>query len=645
MKLTNNKILILILIISSALRLYHYFEIPYTHDEFSALFRTHFNSFSELIEKGVKVDGHPAGIQVFLYYWTAIFGYSEWIVKLPFICFGILSVLMIYLIAKEWYNETVALISASFLASIQFTIMYSQIARPYISGLFFSLLMVYFWTKIIRYPHKQFYLNSLFFVISAIFCAYNHYFSLLFAAIVGVSGIFFIQKQFLLKYMASGFIIALLYIPHLQIFIYQLKVGGVGGWLGKPNNDFILNYLGYIFDFSTVTYLLIALLIIFGLFKSGKIQQNFRHFTLFLSWFILPFLIGFFYSKYVNSVLQYSVLIFSMPFLFFVLFGHFKSMPIKANLILVFAILSVNTYAVVKERKHYELFYNSPYEQILADQESAKRTFSNNACIIDSNDENKKISQYYIDKMNYKTDFIWYDSFGSEKDFIAYIQKQSQVSDYMYFGCLSSIDPNVIPLIQDYFPEIEKQKNYAGGTTFVFSKSNNSEKVIDLQDFETKGKKLWSSIDENKISDSLAFSGKFSYVLDEKTEWGPKFAIPLSKVMLNKNNFIDISAKVHLTAKSDDILLVATLNSTDQNFFWSGTSFDRFITNTCHDKKDWITIHHSVKLSDMNLNYPDIQLQIYVWNKGLHKFLIDDISINLRKGNPMIYGLLEKIEQ
>ena len=645
MKLTNNKILILILIISSALRLYHYVEIPYTHDEFSALFRTHFNSFSELIEKGVKVDGHPAGIQVFLYYWTAIFGYSEWIVKLPFICFGILSVLMIYLIAKEWYNETVALISASFLASIQFTIMYSQIARPYISGLFFSLLMVYFWTKIIRDPHKRLYLNSLFFIVSATLCAYNHYFSLLFAVIVGVSGIFFIQKQFLLKYMASGFIIALLYIPHLQIFIYQLKVGGVGGWLGKPNNDFILNYLGYIFDFSIVTYLLIALLIIFGLFNSGKIQQNFKHFTLFLSWFILPFLIGFFYSKYVNSVLQYSVLIFSMPFLFFVLFGHYKSMPIKANLILVFAILSVNTYAVVKERKHYELFYNSPYEQILADQESAKRTFSNIACLIDSNDENKKMSQYYIDKLNYKTDFVWYDSFGSEKDFIAYIQKQAQVSDYMYFGCLSSIDPNVVPLIQDYFPEIEKQKNYAGGTTFVFSKSNNSEKVIDLQDFETKGKKLWSSIDENKISDSLAFSGKFSYVLDEKTEWGPKFEIPLREVMLNKNNFIDISAKVHLTGKSDDILLVATLNSTDQNFFWSGTSFDRFITNTCLDKKNWITIHHSVKLSDMNLNYPDIQLQIYVWNKGLNKFLIDDISINLRKGNPMIYGLVEKIEQ
>ncbi len=39
----------------------------------------------ELIEGGVKVDGHPAGIHVFLYYWTKLFGTNEWIVKLPFI--------------------------------------------------------------------------------------------------------------------------------------------------------------------------------------------------------------------------------------------------------------------------------------------------------------------------------------------------------------------------------------------------------------------------------------------------------------------------------------------------------------------------------------------------------------------------------
>jgi hypothetical protein len=65
MKLNNRVILILIIIVAATLRLINYCELPFTHDEFSALFRLNFDSFSELIEKGVKIDGHPAGVQVY----------------------------------------------------------------------------------------------------------------------------------------------------------------------------------------------------------------------------------------------------------------------------------------------------------------------------------------------------------------------------------------------------------------------------------------------------------------------------------------------------------------------------------------------------------------------------------------------------
>ena len=58
--------ILIILSIAIILRFYHLFDIPFTHDEFSTLFRTNFSSFSELIEKGVKIDGHPAGLQFFV---------------------------------------------------------------------------------------------------------------------------------------------------------------------------------------------------------------------------------------------------------------------------------------------------------------------------------------------------------------------------------------------------------------------------------------------------------------------------------------------------------------------------------------------------------------------------------------------------
>jgi uncharacterized membrane protein len=192
-EIINRCILLGIMIVAAVLRFYDYANIPFMHDEFSALFRTQFDSFLELIQKGVKeTDTHPPGIQVFLYYWVKLFGTSEWVVKLPFTLCGLLSVALIYLIAKKWYNETVGLISAAFLASIQYTIMYSQIERPYVSGLFFSLAMVYFWTQLIQNPEKHFYRNSIFYILFSSLCAYNHHFSLLFTAIVGLTGLFLI---------------------------------------------------------------------------------------------------------------------------------------------------------------------------------------------------------------------------------------------------------------------------------------------------------------------------------------------------------------------------------------------------------------------------------------------------------------------
>lgn len=260
----NKSILALIIVVSIILRFFNFSEIPFTHDEFSALFRLDFDSFSELIFKGVKIDGHPAGIQVFLYYWTKLFGFEEWVIKLPFAFFGIIAIYLIYLIGKKWFNESVGLISAAFLSSIQFTIIYSQIARPYISGMFFSLLMIYYWSNIVTSPNKKFTKNSILFILASSLCNYNHHFSLLFATLVGISGLFFIQRQFLVKYIICGIIIFILYIPHLNIFFYQLKIGGVEGWLGKPDSDFLFEFIYFIFHYSKLVIFLILGLVFLG---------------------------------------------------------------------------------------------------------------------------------------------------------------------------------------------------------------------------------------------------------------------------------------------------------------------------------------------------------------------------------------------
>ncbi|MFZ4414916.1 MAG: hypothetical protein ACOYOV_17650, partial [Bacteroidales bacterium] len=58
-------LIFIILAVGVILRFYKFTEIPFTNDELSALYRARFDSFHELIAKGVLIDGHPAGVQVF----------------------------------------------------------------------------------------------------------------------------------------------------------------------------------------------------------------------------------------------------------------------------------------------------------------------------------------------------------------------------------------------------------------------------------------------------------------------------------------------------------------------------------------------------------------------------------------------------
>ncbi len=85
------------------------------HDEFSALFRTQYDSFCDLVRLGVvQNDSHPAGVQVFLYYWVKLVGFNAFWIKLPFVLMGSASIYFIYRIAKQWFGSLSALLSAAF---------------------------------------------------------------------------------------------------------------------------------------------------------------------------------------------------------------------------------------------------------------------------------------------------------------------------------------------------------------------------------------------------------------------------------------------------------------------------------------------------------------------------------------------------
>ena len=137
-----------VILLALLLRSWRFWDFDYVHDELSALTRMNYSSWKDFYHFGIEVDGHPAGVHLFLKFLYTIFGDSPFFIRFPFLVFSILSIYQIYKIGKEWFSESTGLISATFLSVIQYAIYQGVIARPYSPGLLVSLLLLRVWTNL-----------------------------------------------------------------------------------------------------------------------------------------------------------------------------------------------------------------------------------------------------------------------------------------------------------------------------------------------------------------------------------------------------------------------------------------------------------------------------------------------------------------
>jgi hypothetical protein len=225
--------------------------------------------------------------------------------------------------------------------------------------------------------------------------------------------------------------------------------------------------------------------------------------------------------------------------------------------------------------------------------------------------------------------------------FKSFIADQSPEYEKFYLGSLHSIDPIAIPIIREFYPTIEMRNNYFGGTTYLFSKKKDTAAEVSILDFKNTVQTGWN-FDAKSIIASTALSGSNSYHITSDEEWGPNFEAPLSQVVKNENTFIDVSVKAKSTAPFIGAVLVISLEIDGETVHWVGTNLEDQTTKE-QSTSEWTTYHVSLKPSTKHQNNENIQLKTYLWNKEKSDFFITDFKIELRKGNPVIYGIVERI--
>ncbi|MDI1355699.1 MAG: glycosyltransferase family 39 protein [bacterium] len=376
--LKEHSTFVLLFLLCAALRFIPIFDYQFTFDELSGLDRTQFKSFSEVIEKGVKVDAHPALVQLMIYYLSRVFGYVTWIIKLPFLLFSLGVVLYAYAFGLRNFSKQSALFAALIFSFSLIFIFYAPIARMYGSGIFFSLgLLFYFFEIFFHDEHKirNYYLFGLFALLGAV----NQHLNALFALTVAVSGLLFLNKRNYKPYLLTCFFTLIAYLPHLPVTLYQFSIPGIGrdagGWLEAPEFVVLFSFLKILFG-TGKTYLIFLILVWAALTLNGKFSVS-KQQVLLLGVFLLNFLIIYFYSLYRSPIYQHSAMLFSATalVLFVCSFIEFKNLGIfYGAFFLVFSVLIYKSYIkkaylqeAVKTVYDYQFERTAHYKKLFGD--------------------------------------------------------------------------------------------------------------------------------------------------------------------------------------------------------------------------------------------------------------------------------------
>ncbi len=632
-KIIQNKVtlfLLVILAVSAFLRFWHDAAFSFSNDELSALYRTRFETFHDLVQNGFYVDGHPGGIQIFLFYWVRLFGFSETAVRLPFVIAGALSVLFTYLVASRWFNRVTGLFSAVAVGFLQYPLVFSRIARPYVTGLLFVLVMVYFWTRLLfespeNKKSKLFWMTVLY-TLSMTLCLYNHYFSFLLAVITGITGLFFLSRRTVWYYLAGNAMSGILFIPHIPITLNHLRIAGVGLWLGKPGANWLQTYL---FDALNNSYIVVAaviLLVTISILVNLKKLRMTTFQIISIVWFILPFLVGFIYSRAVNPVLQDSVLLFSFPFLIFLLFSFFDEPLNRFKMVLLALWGLVCLGSTVIEKDYYHSQHFGEFRDVALHVAKWDKVYGADSITRAISVNNPWYIEYYLKQYGCYDTFEQYDNRGGTDLLeLRHIVRRSQ-RPYFLYAWTKPAPLEIDDIVSEKYPFIIQRIDYGDLSAITLyglrlpagGLKQETPVVGYINGFEHPA--LWGE-DTARVVQDPVHSGSHSYFIDSTAEYGPTLSRTFSQITLHTIHLIKARVWVKAPVPVHNVYLVLSIEAPNgKTLVWRAANLEYFT-----DTDSWSQVFLDYKLPEIK-SYGD-RLKVYIWNNGHQQFYIDDMGI------------------
>ncbi len=616
------------------LRISHTWSESITADEVSALLRLKFDSFGAMIEGGVRPDGHPAFTQVLLWFWIKVFGDSEFAVRLPFVLMGTASIWFAGMAAKRWFGTGTAIAVAASIALLQFPIMYSQLARPYACGLFFPMLAA---SCVSRFSsdEKIKWSHVLVFVLAAAGAAYSHYFSLLTTLLLGIFGVFLASKTNIVKYLVACLAAVLLFLPHIGITISQLGIGGIGGpggWLGEPTPDFFWSHLIVIFDSSRgMTYLLLLVIAFSMIFNNARLNK--KQIVTLLLW-IIPMLTGYFYSVFVNPLLQHSVLLFSMPFFLMFVFSWFPNDDDNVwqyrfgNALIIVLVCYITLYKPFRLTNHFGRLN----ELVQVYKENADKGVT-----AVYNVDDPYFINYCAERLNVKSQFTFlkHDDAHSEMAQLRDRVMHAQGNYFIYGWSTRESPPSALDIIAQEYPCLIERREWFNSAVYVFARAN----VVHPDSCDYHSTVLFYSFMNlhpgNTTSSWTASCGMSGdhFTLDSSCQFGPMLTARVGDIMTNPDNEIVMHASVFTPKLRTSCVMVVEYMRDGKSLWWTGMDVKSQIDTS---RVGWQVAYFGQR-PPIRLVKTD-SIHAYMYSPDLKEVQVRNLTFMTRVGHLGIHG-------
>lgn len=621
------------------LRINHTWSESITADEVSALLRLKYDSLGAMIEGGVRPDGHPAFTQVLLWFWIKMFGNSEFAVRLPFVLMGTASIWFAGIAAKRWFGVGTALAVAASLAFLQFPLMYSQLARPYAPGLFFTMWAACAASRFSG-QEKVSWIHVVSFAVAAAGAAYSHYFSMLTTLLLGVSMIFLANANNRMKYIISGAVAVALFLPHWGITMSQLSIGGIGGpggWLGPPTPGFFWEHIVKIFDSSQGMVWLVTLIFVFCVVFNKQALGKRRIFML-LIW-VLPLAIGYWYSVTKNPVLQHSVLLFSMPFLLMFIFSWFPNdeevkYPYRfANVLIVLFAFYITIYKPFRLTDHFgrlqelvETYYK--YQ----DKDPTVVYNVDDPYFIDYHTEAGFLEKRTRPQFAYLEHVDAHSEMAQLRDRVLHSQ-----GDYFIYGWSTrESSPAALDIIALEYPCLVEKHEWFNSAVYVFARSRVvHEDSCGYHSFI----KFYSPMsivrgDTTRSWHTTCNIVGDTFTLDSSCSFGPIMRAKVGDVLSNPDNEIVLHASVFTPKLRTSCILVVEFMRDGKQLWWTGMDTKSQIDTT---RVGWQVAYFGQR-PPIPLMRSD-SIHAYMYSPQMQEVKVRNLTFMTREGHRGIYGV------